>query len=146
MSKRREQIVDNYGEHIAFVFLSQDSVDLEHGNLEGLCAPGISTLSGRSFAGSLIYGAMLQGSDLSGCNFEQCDMRGSNLMGTLLIDCNFAGANLGLNSLDGATQLQGANLTGSNLVGCSLQGATYDSNTKFPIGFEPDLFGMACDS
>ena len=142
MSQRRVSIADDYGRHIAALYLPFDSVDLENGNLEGLCANGISTLRGRSFAGSSLYWAMLEGSDLSGCNFEGADLRGANLERTLLTGANLRRANLGKDNLGGPTRLQGANLTDAVLNSCNLVGAEYDSDTRFPKGFNPDSAGM----
>ena len=142
MPKRRVAITDDYGAHIAAFYLPPESVDLENGNLDGLAAPGNSTLRGRSFAGSSLYWAMLEGSDLSGCNFEGSDLRGANLKSARLVGANLRQANLGLDNLGGATQLQGADLTGAVLNHCNLAGAEYDSDTRFPKGFNPESAGM----
>ncbi|HJR73038.1 MAG TPA: pentapeptide repeat-containing protein [Luteimonas sp.] len=142
MSKRRVAISDDYGGHIAAYYLPSDSVDLENGNLEGFSAGGVSTLRGRSFAGSSLYWAMLEGADLSGCNFERSDLRGANLKSALLAGANLRQANLGLDNLGGSTRLQGADLTGAILNQCNLVGAEYDSNTQFPKGFDPESAGM----
>jgi uncharacterized protein YjbI with pentapeptide repeats len=63
-------------------------------------------------------------------------------MGTLFIGTNFRNAKLGLDNLGGPTLLQGANLSGAELCGATLCGAEYDSSTKFPNDFDPDLAGM----
>lgn len=142
MLKRRVAISDDYGRHIAAFYLPADSVDLEQGDLDGLCASGVSTLRGRSFAGSSLYWAMLEGSDLSGCNFERADLRGANLKDAVLVSANLRGANMGLDNLGGPTRLQGANLTGAILNHSNLAGAEYDSDTRFPQGFNPGAAGM----
>lgn len=142
MPKRRVTIEDNYGEHIAAIYFPPDSIDLEDGDLDGLCAPCVSTLRGRSFARSSLYWAMLQESDLSGCNFEDANLQGANLMGANLRDANFRRANLTNDKLGGATRLQGANLAGAILSQCDAAGAEYDSATIFPVGFNPKAAGM----
>jgi len=142
MSKRRVTIEDDYGEHIAAIYFPSDTVDLEGGKLDGLCASCISTLRGRSFARSSLYWALLQDSDLSGCNFEDANLRGANLKGAILIGANFRRADLSLDSLGGPTRLQGANLAGAIINQCNLAGAEYDSETIFPIGFSPEAAGM----
>jgi hypothetical protein len=38
--------------------------------------------------------------------------------------------------------LQGANLSGANLSEADLREARYDSDTKFPEGFDPEAAGM----
>ncbi len=142
MSKRRVAIVDDYGRHIAAVYLSADSLDLEQGNLDGLAAPHVSTLRGHSFAGSSLYGALLEGSDLSCCNFEDADLRGANLMSSKLVGANLRRANLALDNLGAPTRLQGADLTDASLNRCNLVGAEYDQETRFPADFDPDAAGM----
>jgi uncharacterized protein YjbI with pentapeptide repeats len=142
MSKRRVAIADDEGRHIAAYYLPANSVDLEQGDFEGLCAPGVSTLRGRSFAGSDLYWAMLEGSDLSGCNFAGTDLRGANLKGALLVGANLGGANLGTDNLGAATRLQGADLSDAILDLCILAGAEYDSRTRFPEDFSPEAAGM----
>lgn len=141
-SKRRVAIADDYGRHIAAFYLPADSHDLENGNLDGLAACGVATLRGRSFAGSSLYWAMLEGADLSGCNFEGADLSGANLMRTVLVGANLRRAKLGLDNLGAATRLQGANLIGAVLNQCNLTGAEYDLETRFPKGFSPEAAGM----
>ena len=140
--KRRVTIQDDYGEHIAAIYLPEDSIDLEDGVLDGLCANGVSTLRGRSFARSSLYWAMLQESDLSGCNFEDANLQGANLMGANLRGANLRRANLSKDNLGGPTRLQGANLTDSLMDQCNASGAEYDSSTRFPAGFNPEGAGM----
>ena len=142
MSKRRVAIADDEGRHLRAFYLPADSVDLERGDLDGLIAPGVSTLRGRSFAGSSLYWAMLEQSDLSGCNFAGTDLRGANLKGARLVGANLRGANLGRDNLGGATRLQGADLSDAVLDDCNLAGAEYDAQTRFPRRFDPEAAGM----
>jgi len=140
--KRRVVLVDDYGEHVAALYLPSDSLDFEDAELEGLSAGGLSMLRGRSFARSCLYWASLSDADLSGCNFEGCDLRGANLKGARLVNANLRGANLGLDNLGGGTWLQGADLTDAVLNGCVLVGALYDDRTRFPRGFSPEAARM----
>jgi uncharacterized protein YjbI with pentapeptide repeats len=55
---------------------------------------------------------------------------------------NLTAANLGLDSLGGATSLQGASLTNAILNRAKLSGAVFDKRTVFPEGFDPIAAGM----
>ena len=75
-----------------------------------------ANLSGASLYGAALAGADMQGADLSGVDFYRSDLR--------------------------AADLRGANLAGANLERCTLteadlRGATYSSQTRFPLGFDP---------
>jgi len=59
-----------------------------------------------------------------------------------LTNANLRNANLGRDNVGGSTQLQGANLSGANLDRTKLEGCEYDSETTFPVGFEPQKRGM----
>ena len=51
-------------------------------------------------------------------------------------------ANFGRDNLGGSTSVQGADFRGANLLGTKFEAARYDSNTRFPAGFEPSTKGM----
>lgn len=142
IEKRRVEIVDDYGEHLATVSVPAESKDFEGAVLEGFCAPGVKTLRGKSFRGAELYWAMLQASDLSECNFEDADLRGANLKETVLVGANLRNANLGRDNLGGSTQMHGADLTGAVLHQANLVGVKYDGRTKFPERFSPEHAGM----
>ena len=74
--------------------------------------------------------------DLTGANFEGAqiggsrDFVGSNLTDANLRDANFSKVNLAL-----------ANLTGANLKGTDFTDARFDTDTKWPEGFDPLTIG-----
>jgi uncharacterized protein YjbI with pentapeptide repeats len=140
--KKRIAIVDDYGEHIAAIYVEPDAVGFEGADIGGLPAMYIKTLRGAVFRRANLYWSAFCGSDLTGCDFEEADLRGANLRETILVGANLRNAKLGRDNLGGATHLQGADLTGSQLHGCELTGAEYDANTRFPEGFDPELAGM----
>ena len=43
---------------------------------------------------------------------------------------------------DRPTRFDGADLTDARLEGADLAGASYDADTRFPRGFQPDQAGM----
>ena len=48
-TKRRIAITDEYGEHVAAVYVPEGNIDFESATLEGFAIPGLTTLRGRSF-------------------------------------------------------------------------------------------------
>lgn len=73
-----------------------------------------------------LYGADLSGADLSGA-----DLRGANLHWADLFGANLRGADL-----------RHADIDSSSLPEADLRRASYDQDTKFPRGFDPDKAGM----
>jgi len=140
--KKRLSIEDDDGKHIMAVYVEPDAIGFEGADLSGLCAMYVKNLRGTSFRGASLYWASLQGSDFSGCNFEGADLSGASLMETKFVGANLRNAKFGPDNLGGPTCLQGANLSDADLHGANLQGAEYDSNTKFPRGFDPARAGM----
>jgi uncharacterized protein YjbI with pentapeptide repeats len=61
---------------------------------------------------------------------EKAILRGVNLYSASLIAVNLQGADL-----------SGANLIGADLEDFCLDGATYNHETRWPIGFDPDSKG-----
>ena len=72
-----------------------------------------------------LYRAKLTGADLERANLSRSNLYGASLARARLVDANLKGANLKV-----------ANLEGANLEYADLEGARYNSNTKFPAGFE----------
>jgi uncharacterized protein YjbI with pentapeptide repeats len=144
-TKRRIAITDEYGKHVAAVYVAQGTIDFESAELDGFIVPGLTTLRGRGFRNATMYWAMMAGADLSGCNFEGADLRGANLRDALLVGANLSRANLGQDNLGGGTSLQGANLTNAVLDGARVSGARFDARTVFPDGFDPRAAGMVMD-
>lgn len=96
-------------------------------------------LLGADFSESDLSNASLQGCDLRNVNFTnstlyrtsfyQADIRGGNLQGATMEKVNFYGA-----------RLEGADLRGAKINNMEVQ-ATYDKNTQWPEGFDPDEKG-----
>jgi uncharacterized protein YjbI with pentapeptide repeats len=139
--KKRLAIVDDDGEHISAVYVEPGANGFEGADLSGLSAPLIQNLRGTSFRHASLYWANLQAADLSGCDFEGADLRGAFLQDAKLVGANFRDAKLGFNALGGCSHLEGADLSGAQLHGADLRGAKYNSQTKFPGGFNPQLAG-----
>jgi uncharacterized protein YjbI with pentapeptide repeats len=112
-----------------------------------------STLSRADFSGASLNGVLLGGSDLSGASFHQADLNGVSLEAA-----NLSGADLSwarftdqpASSFDLMVELsyailKGANLEGTELANAVLEGATYDDETIFPAGFDPEAAGMIRD-
>jgi uncharacterized protein YjbI with pentapeptide repeats len=140
--KRRIAIVDDYGEHIAAIYVEPDAVGFEGADIGGLCAMHTKTLRGAVFRRANLYWSSFCGSDLTGCDFEDADLRGANLEKAILVNANMRNARLCLDNMGGATRLQGADMSGARLQGADLTGAKYDRMTRFPEGFNPGAAGM----
>lgn len=127
-----------------------------------LCA---ATMRGTKIVGACLAGADLSDADLegavlitasfAGARLERANLRGSNLTwakfhGASLTEVNLEGANLANASFSGmelhAVNLEGATL-GEAAVGYyevpipRLAGATFDSETRWPAGFDPREWG-----
>jgi uncharacterized protein YjbI with pentapeptide repeats len=81
---------------------------------------------------------------LDGVNFSQATLYNANLQGAILINANLYQANLIKAKLQNS-RLYGANLRGTNfaeatLTNVTLNEAIYDSNTRFPQGFNPSNY------
>lgn len=72
---------------------------------------------------------------LSNANMKKANLNKADLNGAFLLNTNLHSANL-----EGAT-LYNANLSGADLTEAILKDAIYNSNTKWPDGFDPDKFG-----
>ena len=79
--------------------------------------------------------ADLRDMDLTGYWFVSADMTEADLRNAKLNN-----ANLSYTTLSKA-KLQGADLTGADLRHTALAGATYDNNTKWPVGFDTEFSG-----
>ena len=102
-----------------------------HGaKFDGADAQGVDLYWAGAFQASF-RGADLTGADLRG-DFKEADFTGANLS-----DANFSRDNL-----SGSTCRQGADFSGADLRGAKFEGARYDSNPRFPAGFEPKTKGM----
>jgi hypothetical protein len=92
-----------------------------------------------------LEGASLEAAELAGTSFRNANLRCANLRGAWCHMADFQGADLTDVDLAGATLkracLEGAILTGANLAGVDLTGARYDTETRWPVGFDPERHG-----
>jgi hypothetical protein len=91
----------------------------------------LADLNEANLRGLDLYGAILQGVDLSGAvllgvNLCKADLRAANLRDVKVSESVFVDADL-----------RNADLGGADLEGAYLRQAKYDSNTKWPKGFNP---------
>lgn len=124
-------------------------------------------LSERDLGETSFQGAYLAGGNLSDSNLMRADFSGAHLYGTYLYRANLSGSSFRGATCQGAVfdevDLNGADLTDARLVQdnmgtpCSmrgvdlrftllknvvLSGCIYDSDTRFPVGFDPADQGM----
>jgi hypothetical protein len=71
---------------------------------------------------------------------EKAVFYNAKLCNAVLRDADLSGANMC------GADLRGTNLFGANLEGTNLEGATYDSNTKWPVDFDPNAAGARIDT
>lgn len=94
-----------------------------------------------SSAGSHWGRVNFEGANLSRASMRCADLPTANLRRADLRSANFSGANLCMAWLEGANleqaDFRGADLSQARLTGARLDGAQYDSDTRFPSGFEP---------
>jgi uncharacterized protein YjbI with pentapeptide repeats len=83
--------------------------------------------------------ADLSQADLSQADLSQADLREADLSESGLREADLSGANLR------ETDLRGANLSKANLRGADLSGARYNSQTKWPEGFDYENSGAISD-
>jgi len=143
--KHRLTVVDDEGNHIRAVYVTDLGTDYENADLSGLWLLGQHNLSGKCFHQATLYWADLSESNLNYCDLYKADLRGAVLRGTLLRGADLREANLGTDNLGGFTDLHGADLSEALLEGAKLEGAVYDSQTQFPKGFDPKEAGMVFD-
>src|ERR1035441_597145 len=97
-------------------------------------------LNGADFSGSTISGGALQRSKLQGANFEKAVLSDCRFPDSDLRAANLREANL-KNLYAPQARFEGADLTGAVLGKPDLQRATFDDNTKWPQGFDPEKHG-----
>ena len=111
-------------------------VYIEGGNLSD------SDLRGADFSGAHLYGTYLYRA-----NCSECDFTGAFLQGVVLDEVNLSGANfvnarLVTDNMGSSCSVLGADLRSASLVNTVLTSCHYDSNTLFPVGFDPVARGM----
>jgi len=102
-------------------------------------------LEGPELIGAKLTGAILLNIGLEKTNLSNLDLTNVNLQGgwfreSDLTNTILKGANLSYADLQKA-DLRGTNLAEANLEGSILDGASYDKDTIWPEGFEPDELG-----
>ena len=111
-----------------------------------------ASLSSRNFSGEDLEGAVLREIDFHdsyfmGANLRCVDFSGANLSECFFNDAILDGACLANTSLRSAylrnARLCGADLTGACLDQADLQGTIYNSQTKWPQGYDVESSG-AC--
>ena len=79
--------------------------------------------------------------DLTGAKLVRANLSRANLTRATLVRVDLTGADLRGAILRGAVlhlaSLYGAILEGADLTGADLRGATYDTETRWPVGFKP---------
>jgi len=86
-------------------------------------------------------GIDLSGAYLAGANLEKASLAWANIQGANLEKAYLKEAYLKEADLKRAN-LTGADLEGARLLGANLKRATYNSETKFNTGFNPEDHGM----
>ncbi len=109
------------------------------GKVDAAIASG-ADLNGANLNGANLREANLNGANLNGANLSGAKLNGANLHDADLSAADLSGANLrGANLSD--ANLSGANLSGAKLRWANLHGATYNADTKWPEGFDPEAAG-----
>ncbi len=137
-------------------FLYLGCADLEDANLMGANL-SYADLSQADLTSANLYMANLSGADLFYADLAHADVRhaslvGANLIGTTLFHTLLNHADLQEADLSGAILyyaiLDYADLSGANLSYVEFWGsaswsyATYDEDTIFPEGMDPDVYGL----
>lgn len=116
--------------------------------LSGLNMNG-QNLSGAQFVYRNLRGADFSGADLSNACLQGCDLRavnfsGATLKGTVLCLADIRGADFSEATIDNAdfqqARLEGANMSSTTITDSDMR-ATYDANTIWPDGFDPEKQG-----
>jgi uncharacterized protein YjbI with pentapeptide repeats len=124
---------------------SFDTVDLAGADLRGTwAAPDFSgcNLEGACLKAGDFYWTIFFRANLSNADLRDADLRGADLKYANLQGADLRGALLKEDELRGSTKLQGADLRDSLLDGANLNNAAYDTNTRFPVGFDPNRHCM----
>ncbi len=92
------------------------------------------------FTGADLTGASFNGAKLTNAVFVNAVLEGCNLVGATLGRARFRFAKLG------GSDLRGVDLSQAELDEADLLGAKYDSNSRFPSGFNPVTAGLKSDA
>jgi len=91
----------------------------------------------RDFQESNLESSHLSNVKLDGCDFSESNLFRANWANCSLVGANFNGAVLWQASFS-CCDLSGANLSNIGTINTSFDHSTYDENTIFPDGFDPD--------
>lgn len=125
-------------------------IDLENANLKGVILRetnlpemrfSSTDLEGASFQGCNLENSVFRDVNLKMANFTNANLYFVEMENINLEGANFTNAKLILTNLKNSN-LKGAILTGSGIETAELEGATYNSETIFPEGFDPETAGM----
>jgi uncharacterized protein YjbI with pentapeptide repeats len=113
--------------------------------LEGFCFDS-ADLAGADFTGSDLYGANLMDARCDDCSFRNADLRGAAFFRASLRRADLRNARLGPNNMLTPSDVSGVDFTDALLEGADFTAASYDTETKFPAGFDPLQRGLHLDS
>lgn len=123
-----------------------DNMVIRNASLAGLELGGIS-FEGSYLQGSDFTGADLYGANRADCNLDSCVLVGADLRWAYFFRTSFRNADLrnarfDLSALASPVRLDSVDFSGANLDGADFTEAIYDSETIFPVGFDPEKRGM----
>ncbi|MTH47007.1 pentapeptide repeat-containing protein [Intestinirhabdus alba] len=95
-----------------------------------------SSVKNADFYNAALMNAFLKNSDMTGCDFQNSRPIAANFSHSVLINSNFAGADISRADFSGAN-LCGANLCFERYDEVTLAGALFDENTRWPDKFDP---------
>ena len=135
-----EMIVVLADQDISGMDLSAHFTNFTKSQFSRMTAQG-STCTGCDLTSCAMYQVkasyiVLDNSDLSGSHFGHATLERASLVNTVLDGTDLTHCNLVWSNL------RGADLSTANLTGAIFDYARYDSTTKFPLGFDPDVEGM----
>lgn len=129
-------------------------VDLSFANLRGLDLSTttlmFATLTRANLEGANLERADLRAAEIENVNLQAAHLPRANLAGASLYQANLNEADLRGALINGASLkeaklnraiLQDADLRGTDLQGTEFREATYNRNTKWPDGFDPQAAG-----
>ena len=101
-----------------------------------------SDLWGSDFIGADLYGATLTESNFDHCAFADADLRSAFMYKVSFRHADMRRALFSLDQMGGPLVLRAVDFSDANLEGADFTGALYDSDTVFPVGFNPEARGL----
>jgi len=99
----------------------------------------ILRVAAASLQGAKLGGRRVRYADLKGIDLQGADLRKGDFWGS-----DFTGADLRMSDLS-HSNLGNADLRGARLAGALLEGARYNSRTRWPEGFDPQVWGATLE-